>query len=168
MKDADLIWQIAVVRRDESGSRWLEFDDPGGCGKCSSGTGCGAALFSRLFARPDARVPMPGENDMAPDRLVRVGLDPRWLVLAAAATYLLPVIAFVAGALCADRLLPGSDPAALVSGVGFALLAALLARGPMKLVGTPGLVLVELNQGPGTEGRRLETEGDRGHVSGQA
>lgn len=160
MKDAGLIWQIAVVRRDKAGSGWLEFDDPGGCTKCSSGTGCGAALFSRLFARPDVRVPMPDGKDMPAGRLVRVGLDPRWLVLAAAATYLLPVIAFVGGALCADRLLPGSDPAALASGVAFALLAALLARGPMKLIGRPGLVLVELKES-------LESTGHGGHLSGQ-
>lgn len=161
MKDAGLIWQIAVVRHDDAGGRWLEFNDPGGCNKCSSGTGCGAALFSRLFARPDARVPMPGEKRVAAGRLVRVGLDPRWLMLAAAATYLLPVVAFVAGALLADRLLPGSDPAALAAGISFALLAALLARHPLNFISRPRLVLVELHQG-------LESEGDGGHLSQQS
>jgi positive regulator of sigma E activity len=106
VKDADLIWQIAVVRCDDDGSRWLEFNDPGSCHKCSSGTGCGAALFSRLFARPDARVPMLDDEDIPADRMVRVGLDPRWLMLAAAATYLLPIIAFIAGAVLSDQLWP--------------------------------------------------------------
>lgn len=167
MKDAGLIWQIAVVRRDEAGSDWLEFDDPGGCSKCSRGTGCGAALFSRLFARPDARVPMPDDKAIPAGRLVRVGLDPRWLLLAATTTYLLPVIGFVAGALVADRTLPANDAAALVSGIAFALLAALPARGPMKLIGRPGLVLVELNQGLESKGRHLERRGDSGHLSRQ-
>lgn len=167
MKDADLIWQIAVVRRDEAGSGWLEFDDPGGCSKCSSGTGCGAALFSRLFSRPAAPVPMPREKGIPAGRLVRVGLEPRWLVLAAAATYLLPVIGFVAGALSAERILPGSDPAALVFGVAVAVLAALLARGQMKRIGRPGLVLVELNQSLESKGQRLERRVDSGHLSRQ-
>jgi len=158
VKHVDLIWQIAVVRLDEDGSRWLEFNDPGSCHKCSRGTGCGAALFSRLFARPDARVPMPGEKNIPVDRMVRVGLDPRWLMVAAAATYLLPVIAFITGAVFSDQVWPGSDPAALISGTAFALLAAWIARHPLKLIGRPGLELVEMHQS-------LESGGDSDHFS---
>lgn len=160
MKDAELIWQTAVVRCDDAGRYWLEFSDPRGCSRCSSGTGCGAALFSRLFARPDTRLPMPGEQSIPADRLVRVGLDPRWLMLAAAAAYLLPVIAFVAGAVFADQVLPGSDPAALFSGVALALVAGLLARFPLKFISRPRLRLVELHAG-------LESASHGGHFSGQ-
>lgn len=159
MKDAELIWQIAVVRCDGNGSRWLEFNDPAGCDKCSRGTGCGAAAFSRLFARPDARVPVPDEKNIPAGRMVRVGLDPRWLMLAAARTYLLPVVAFIAGAVSSDQLWPGNDPAALISGMAVALLAGLLARYPLKIVGTPGLQLVELHQS-------LESERESGHFPG--
>lgn len=166
MKDADLIWQIAVVRLDEAGRQWLEFNDSGRCGRCSSGTGCGAALFSRLFVRPDARVPMPAGEKRPADRLVRVGLDPGWLMLAAAATYLLPVIAFVGGALLADRLLPGDDPAALVSAVSFALAAVVLARYPLRLIGAPRLQIVDLHEATASAG--LESAEDSGHFSGRA
>ncbi|HKL52414.1 MAG TPA: SoxR reducing system RseC family protein [Wenzhouxiangellaceae bacterium] len=159
MKNTGLIWQIAVVRRDDDGSCWLEFSDPADCSKCSKGTGCGAALFSRLFARPDIRLPVPDETEIPGNRMVRVGLDPRWLMLAAAATYLLPVIAFIVGAVCSDQVWPGSDPAALISGVAFALVTGLLARHPLKFIGRPGLELVELHQG-------LESEGVSGHFSG--
>lgn len=158
MRDADLIWQTAIVRCDDAGRYWLEFSDPRGCRKCSTGTGCGAALFSRLFARPDCRVPMPGEKKIPADRPVRVGLDPRWLVLAAAASYLLPVIAFIAGAVSSDRLLPGSDLAALVSGMCFALVAGMLARYPLRSISGPRLLLVELHQG-------LESESGNDHFS---
>lgn len=160
MKRAELIWQMAVVRRGEDGCGWLEFSDPGGCSKCSSGTGCGAALFSRLFSRPDARLPLPSGKAIPSGHLVRVGLDPRWLMLAAVVTYLLPVVAFVTGAVFADRIAPGSDPAALVSGTSFALAAGLLARFPLKLVGAPRLVLVDLHE-------NLESAGDSGHFVGQ-
>lgn len=161
MKDADLIWQMAVVRRDRDGSGWLEFDDPGSCSRCSSGNGCGAALFSRLFARPEARIPMPGQKNIGTDRLVRVGLDPRWLMLAAAVTYLLPVMAFVTGAVLADWLLPGNDPVALMSGIALAVFAALVARRALRIIGRPRLELVELHQS-------LESGNDSGHVPDKA
>ena len=151
---------MAVVRRDRDGTGWLEFDDPGSCSRCSSGTGCGAALFSRLFARPEARIPMPGDRRIGAGRLVRVGLDPRWLMLAATVTYLLPVMAFVAGAVVADRFVPGNDAAALMSGVSAAVAAVWLAHRSSKFMGRPRLELVELHRG-------LESGGDSGHVPGQ-
>lgn len=165
MKGSELIWQIAVVRLDDKGRRWLEYSDPAGCDKCSTGTGCGAALFSRLFARPDTRIPLSDDNHIPAGHVVRVGLDPRWLLLASAATYLLPVIAFVAGALFADRLFPGSDPAALFAGIALALTAGLAAHYPMKLIDRPRLELVELHEG--LESNGLESGDDSGHLSGQ-
>ena len=165
MKGSELIWQTAVVRLDDDGRRWLEFADPAACSRCSTGTGCGAALFSRLFARPDTRIPLPGNNSIQAGHVVRVGLAPRWLLLASAAAYLLPVIAFVAGAVFADRLFPGSDPAALVAGFSFALSAGLVAHYPMNLIGRPRLEIVDLHENPESTG--LESGDDSGHLTGQ-
>jgi len=146
MKNADLIWQTAIVRQGDEG-HWLEFSDLRACSRCSRGTGCGAALFSRLFARPDTRLRMPGDCEIPADRVVRVGLDPRWLVLAAAATYLVPVLSFVAGAVLGDMLRPESDPVALTTGLSFALAAVLLLRYPLNVIAQPRLQLVDLHQG---------------------
>lgn len=144
MRDADLIWQTAVVRQEAGGRTWLEFSDPLGCSRCSRGTGCGAALFSRLFARPQTRLPMPGNMAIQADRPVRVGLEPRWLMLAAVVVYLLPATAFVAGAVVANQIWPGSDPAALLSGVFLVVLCVLLLRNPLRVVHAPRMRLVEL------------------------
>lgn len=109
---------------------------------------------------------MPADEEIAVDHLVRVGLDPRWLMLAAATTYLLPVIAFVGGALVAERLMPGNDPAALISAVSSAVATGLLARYRLKLIGAPRLQLVDLHKNLGSTG--LESPGDSGHFSGRA
>lgn len=153
-----MIWQIAVVRHDQAGRDWLEFSDPRECRKCSSGSGCGAALFSRMFAPSGAWVAMPGECGIPAGHRVRVGLDPRWLMLAALTTYLLPVIAFIAAAVVADRLSAGNDFAALISGAVCALVAAAAARSWLKPLGKPNLVLVELDQS-------LESDDNSGHFS---
>lgn len=160
MKNARLIWQTAVVRIDDVGAAWLEFSDPGACSRCASGSGCGAALFSRLFTRRDTRVPLPADESVAGGRVVRVGLDSRWLMMAAGAAYLLPVLTFVVAAAGADLVWPGSDPAALVSGLTFALAAVALARHPLKFLGNPRLTLVDLQPD-------LESAGAGGHLSGR-
>ncbi|MEX0916142.1 MAG: SoxR reducing system RseC family protein [Wenzhouxiangellaceae bacterium] len=145
MRNSDLIWQTAVVRRDRDGHAWLEFGDPGACSRCSNGTGCGAALFSRLFARPASRLPLTDDDGRPDGRMVQVGLDPRWLVLAAAATYLLPVVAFVTGAVLADLAWPGHDPAALLGGVTLSLAVAVVVRYPIRSISRPRLMLTDFD-----------------------
>lgn len=152
-----MIWQTAIVRQADEGY-WLEFSDPRACRRCSRGTGCGAALFSRLFARPDTRLRMSGDCGIPADRWVRVGLDPRWLVLAAAATYFVPVLSFVAGAVLGDILRPGNDAASLVAGVSFALVVVLLLRYPLRAIAQPRLQLVDMHQD-------LESAGASDHFS---
>lgn len=140
-----MIWQMAIVRRDADGRPLLEFSDPAGCTRCRRGTGCGAALFSRLFVSAETRLPLGNEEPIRPEgRLVRVGLDPRWLLLAAASNYLLPVVMFVAGAVVADIGWPRSDSAALIGGLGSLFAAAFLARPLLRGVHKPKLRLVDL------------------------
>lgn len=146
MQHGRLIWQVGVVRREPDGRAWLEFSDPGACARCSQGSGCGAALFSRLFARPETRIPLPDDDARPPGQLIRAGLDPRWLVLAAVAAYLLPVLAFVLGAVAADGIWPRNDLAALFTGTVVSLSAVILLRRSLRMPGQPPLVLVDFRE----------------------
>lgn len=146
MQRGPLIWQIGVVRRGPDGRAWLEFGDPGACTRCSHGTGCGAALFSRLFARPDIRIPLTDDVDRRSGQLVRAGLDPRWLVLAAAAAYLVPVLTFVLGAVAADVAWPGNDLAALFTGLMVSLATVATIRRTLRMLSRPPMTLVDLSE----------------------
>lgn len=146
MQRGPLIWQIAVVRRGPDGRAWLEFSDPGACTRCSQGTGCGAALFSRLFARPDTRIPLTDDIDRRSGQVVRAGLDPRWLLLAAAAAYLVPASSFVLGAVAADWIWPSNDVAALFTGLVVSLAVAALTRRPLRMISRPPLTIVDLHE----------------------
>ncbi len=156
MNDSDLIWQTGTVRKNDARA-WLVFDDPGACSRCSAGTGCGAALFSRLFSRSGSTsIPLRGPARVHHGQRVRAGLSPHWLMMAAAALYLLPVIAFLAGALAADAMWPRDDLAALGVGTLFAALAVWSTRRRLRSRPAPGLKLVELAPA-------LESGGARDH-----
>jgi len=145
-RNADLIWQTGVVKT-RAGRAWLEFDDPGACGRCSRGRGCGAALFSRLFSRPPTVIALDDADLRTAGKRVRAGLSAHWVMLAAAALYLVPVIAFLAGALAADTIWPRDDLAALCGGLlaGFGAVGAIRKR--LRCTRPPRLELVELDAG---------------------
>ncbi|MBS3744929.1 MAG: SoxR reducing system RseC family protein [Wenzhouxiangellaceae bacterium] len=156
MNDSDLIWQTGTVCKND-GRVWLVFDDPGACSRCSSGTGCGAALFSRLFSRSGPiSLPLRGPALVHHGQRVRAGLNPHWLMMAAAALYLLPVIAFLVGALAAEAMWPRDDLAALGVGSLFAGLAVWSTRGRLGSSLAPVLKLAELDPA-------LESSGARDH-----
>lgn len=116
-------------------------------------------MFSRLFVRNQALLPL-GRNErlMAEGDVVRVGLNPRWLLLAAAANYLLPVTAFVAGAVIAGSIWPRSDPAALVGGLLSMFVAWAVIRPWLKSVREPRLRLIDV-------AKALESNGRCDHIS---
>ena len=138
---ADLIWQSGVVRSGK-GRVWLEFDDPGACNRCHQGTGCGAALFSRLFRWPSVVIPLRERGTLQPGQRVHAGLNPRWLMMAAAALYLLPVLSFLGGALAAHAIWPRNDAAALGGAVLVTFLAMQAIRTRLHSRGPPELALV--------------------------
>lgn len=145
INDSDLIWQTGTVRKIDARA-WLVFDDPGACSRCSAGTGCGAALFSRLFSRSGPTgIPLHRAALLHHGQRVRAGLSPRWLMMAAAGLYLLPVIAFMAGALAADTMWPRDDLAALGGGTLFAAVAVWSTRRRLRFAQAPGLKLVGLD-----------------------
>jgi len=144
ISSSDLIWQSGVLKARD-GQVWLEFDDPGACKRCSQGRGCGAALFSQLFPRPCVAIPLPQYDALPPGRRVLAGLSPRWLMMAAAALYLLPVLSFLAGCLAAEAIWPANDLAALSLGVLVSGLAIRSLGGRLRSKRPPGLELVEID-----------------------
>ncbi|MGB0514730.1 MAG: SoxR reducing system RseC family protein [Wenzhouxiangellaceae bacterium] len=134
------LWQTGRVVR--AGERlWLEFPDLTRCARCRAGTGCGAASFVRLFRVGGvARLPLAARWERHEGRPLRAGLDPRWLVWAAALLYLPPLLLFLAGALVA-ALLGGGDWAALAGGLCGALAGIGLTRRAPAMLMTPKLRL---------------------------
>lgn len=160
-----MVWQTAVVRARGDGRSWLEFADAGRCARCEAGTGCGAALFARLFARGSPALPLPPGAGLENGRFVRVGLPASRLVRTAAVMYLAPVTAFVAGALGAHLAWPGNDGAALAGALLAAALTMLAARAlaPGLVSGIGDLVVRSCPSDDGT----LESASGRKHVIDQ-
>ncbi|MDT8449320.1 MAG: SoxR reducing system RseC family protein [Wenzhouxiangellaceae bacterium] len=160
-----LIWQTAVVRAHGDGRGWLEFADAGRCARCESGTGCGAALFSRLFTRRSPALPLPPGAEFDSGRIVRVGVPVAGLVRAAAAMYLAPAVAFLAGAVGAHLAWPGNDAAALAGAVLATAVVALAIRvsAPGFASGIENLVLLACPP----DDAALESRSQRKHVIDQ-
>lgn len=141
MAASEPIWQCATVHRDRHGRQWLQFDDPSACARCARGTGCGAALFGRLFTRPVTSLPLPPGSDPQPGSRVRVGISARWLLAAAALAYLTPVCLFVAGAVAAHAYRPGDDLLALLCGLLASTLGVVAPGRAARRMLSPALVV---------------------------
>ncbi|MDT8437752.1 MAG: SoxR reducing system RseC family protein [Wenzhouxiangellaceae bacterium] len=132
------IWQPALLVRDGDGQWWLEFPPAGQCARCARGEGCGAGLFARLLA--PMRVTRLAVHNRAnwPDGTpVMAGIAGRWLLVAAAGLYLLPLLLFVAGAVLADGFWPGSDSLALIVGLAFGLAGLSAVRTRLRRIPAP-------------------------------
>jgi sigma-E factor negative regulatory protein RseC len=128
----------------------LSFSAPKECQRCARGEGCGAGVFARLFSRRSTRVTLPGSLAVSCGDWVRVGLEPRQLVLAAAVHYGLPLLGFLSGAVAGHLAMgdgPGQDAAALATGlVVFAAVARMLARSERPLL-NPALERLSCTRG---------------------
>lgn len=149
------IWHTATVGADPDGRLWLDFPDASSCARCARGEGCGAAQLTRLFVRSGSRLPLNADHGLEPGQRVRVGVEPRWLLRAAALAYLAPVLSFLAGALVAQALSPGRDALALSAGMLCAGLALTLLNGPLARLSQPRLSLERVAEEPV---ERLESE----------
>lgn len=135
-------WQTATVRRGPGGAIYLAFPDPAACRRCARGEGCGAAPLSRLFVRAGATLPLDPRCGLRVGDEVRVGVDRRWLLAAAFAAYLLPVLGFVVAAAIAYGLWPGDDVAGLALGLAGAAASFWLLKGPLDRIAKPDLVFL--------------------------
>ncbi|MCH8479038.1 MAG: SoxR reducing system RseC family protein [Wenzhouxiangella sp.] len=131
-----LVWEMALVERDGDGRRWLRFDKLSSCQRCLSGQGCGAGVFSRLFARGHARLAMPPGRFFKPGQRVRVGIPSSTLVLMAMLLYGLPLGGFLLAATLGHWLFAlhsWRDLGALVlglTGAALGLVPAVIGHGP--------------------------------------
>jgi positive regulator of sigma E activity len=158
-KELEFVWQIGRVVQGDGGDRVIEFRDPAACRRCKSGRGCGAGQFARLFGRGrPLRLRAPGVDALPLGAMVRIGIDSRWLLLAAAAGYLVPVLAFIAGAVAAGPMLGQGDGAALIGG----LIATAAAWHAIRRL-APGLLRPAVRIG-----ELLESAGSRNHLEHEA
>ncbi len=126
-----VVWQPAVVVIDGRGKHWLKFSSLNSCERCLAGQGCGAGVFSRLFSRRHARLPLPARAEWRPGQRVRVGLSSRRLLTMALLLYGLPLVGFLVGVATFHFLLldhAWRDLAALLGGLMLAALFCLPAR----------------------------------------
>jgi len=157
----DRIWHIATVSADSGGGLWLDFPDPSSCARCALGNGCGAAHLTRLFIRSGSRLPLASHHGFRPGEKVRAGVDSRWLLRAACVSYVVPVLAFLTGAIGAQAMWPGSDIPALLGGLLGTGLALALLHGPLARLTQPRLSLERLADEPV---ERLESRRDGAHL----
>lgn len=119
-----------MVRADAGGVE-IRFEPLQNCQRCQRGEGCGAGVFSRLFAPRSASLRLPARVDLKPGAPVRVGVRPRELVVMALLLYALPLLAFMAAAGLTAILWPdhaAQDLVVVLGGLPAAGLALLLGR----------------------------------------
>jgi len=123
----------ARVTRVDGPSAWVVSEAPSSCGACG-GKGCGSSVFNRVWHPDDAEYPVRNPIDARPGEAVVVGLPDGSLARAAAAAYVVPLLALLLGA-ALGRLVGGEhagdvvgEPAAILGGLTGLLLAGLWLR----------------------------------------
>ena len=92
---AQLIWQPGVVA-DKSGDEYcVEMDTPQHCQRCLDGQGCGAGVFSQLFAKKGARLMVSSIEPLNIGDRVQVGVSPQGILKASVALYAWPLALFL-------------------------------------------------------------------------
>jgi len=111
-----MLEQAAVVLHGDGPRAWVAAGTAGGCARCASGRGCGAAALSRLFARPFRELEVRDPIGVRAGERVVIGVDEHALLAAAAALYLPPLLGLVTGALVGSAVTTGTDAGPLVGG----------------------------------------------------
>lgn len=138
MTQSGHVWQAGVVVSRIGPWVRVRFEPLTHCDRCLRGEGCGAGVFSRLFAGRRAELQLTTDLDLEPGQPVRVGLPSAALVGLAAWMYGLPVVVFILAAAAAATLpsqAGSQDALALAVGLAAAATAVVLAarRGPATL-----------------------------------
>lgn len=107
------------------------------CARCARGEGCGAGVFTRLFARRTVILDLPDTTDAMPGDRIQVGVTASMLGRAASAVYGLPLAAFLLAAGLMTIL--SGQPAGTLAGDGLALAAGLAAGWGMFRLSAAGL-----------------------------
>ncbi len=119
-QSSEFNWQCASVTAVNGSWVKLRLQPLRHCQRCLRGEGCGAGVFSRLFAARGSEVWLRAPEPVPIGQLVRVGVREADLVRAAAFLYALPLLSFILAAGLAATLLDDpliKDVTALVAGL---------------------------------------------------
>lgn len=125
-----MIWQVARVVDCNAQALVVRIDAPEQCQRCARGEGCGAGVFSRLFARRETRLILPPGSPASVGEWVRLGVTPAALAVASARLYGLGLLGLLGGAWLGQSVAsaPFEDLAALMTGLaGLAVMIGPLA-----------------------------------------
>ncbi|NDY94466.1 SoxR reducing system RseC family protein [Wenzhouxiangella limi] len=163
MTSSGHVWQAGVVVHSTEAAARIRFEPLTHCQRCLRGEGCGAGVFSRLFAGRRAELDLPTDHRLAPGQPVRVGIRSGTLVRLAVVIYGLPVVVFIlAAAATATLLAPGweQDVLSLLGGLAAAALALVFVA--RRRTGALNPIVETLSAGAGRP--RLESGPDQGHI----
>ena len=129
----DAVWQPGIVTARRGDEYLIEMDALEHCQRCLAGQGCGAGVFSQLFARNGARLTARSSEPLAIGERVRVGVSPNGILKASLALYAWPLALFLLTLIAVapwwlDQGLWGGEWAVL-------LLALLVAGSGIKVLG---------------------------------
>lgn len=133
------IWQLGEVVAANRAVARVRLSPVSSCEQCLAGRGCGAGVFSRLFARRSVDLKTSNTIGAVPGQRVLVGVAGTALAMAAARLYGIPLLGFIAGVLVSAWWLrqggtvhAWEDTLALAAGLAVAGVSfALVARRPL-------------------------------------
>lgn len=133
------LWQVGEVSAVEGRLARIRLTPASSCERCLTGRGCGAGVFSGMFARRAVDVTIVNTVDALPGQRVLIGVTGAALARAALRLYGIPLFGFMAGVLLAVWAMPAdrsgdvfADLLALAAGFAVAVLSFLvLARKPL-------------------------------------
>jgi sigma-E factor negative regulatory protein RseC len=88
-----------VAALDADGYAWLETDRRTACDSCSVQQGCGSGVLSKMFSGRRTRLRVANTLGARVNDQVLVGIDDRMLVRASLATYFMPLVWMLLGAI---------------------------------------------------------------------
>lgn len=92
---AQPIWQPGVVANKSGDQVCIEMDTSQHCQRCLDGQGCGAGVFSQLFAKKGARLTVTSLEPLNVGDRVWVGVSPQGILKASMALYAWPLALFL-------------------------------------------------------------------------
>lgn len=128
---ARLVWQSATVTAVGQNQVRVRMESLQHCQRCLRGEGCGAGVFSRLFAPRSSEIWLHSTHSCHQGQRVRIGVSETELMRLAGLLYGLPLLAFILAAALAATFFDQAwlrDVAALMSGLAAAGAAFLLVE----------------------------------------
>ena len=127
------VWQPGIVAEKDGDGVCIEMASLEHCQRCLSGQGCGAGVFSQLFARQGARFKIRSPQCLEVGDRVRVGVSRSAILKASMALYAWPLALFLGTLLVVS---PGWLAAELPAGEwGVLLIALAVSAGGVKALG---------------------------------